>query len=236
MELKIIATGCTAQERAQKRWGISLLVDNTVLFDTFGDPDVFRANLEKYSVNYSLIEQVVISHDHWDHVAGLPLILRDCKGVIVHCCRDISPQTEQHAISGSSSVVFASDSSFIKDGIWTSGQFECMYDGALLHEQALVIERPQGLVVAVGCSHPGIQTMLERISREFKEPVYMVIGGLHLKDSSEKELDGVAGFFRKMGVKKIAPTHCTGAAAVDLLRKKYGTDFIEVREGLTIEV
>jgi 7,8-dihydropterin-6-yl-methyl-4-(beta-D-ribofuranosyl)aminobenzene 5'-phosphate synthase len=154
----------------------------------------------------------------------------------VFCCRDISAQTEDHAISGSSSVVFASDSSSVKTDIWTSGQFECVYDGKPLHEQALVIERPQGLVVLLGCAHPGIKIMLERIRAEFSSPVYMVIGGFHLKDSSADEINDVIRYMRLAGIKKLAPTHCTGAAAIELMRKEFKDDLIEVVEGMTFEV
>jgi metal-dependent hydrolase (beta-lactamase superfamily II) len=38
------------------------------------------------------------------------------------------------------------------------------------------------------------------------------------------------------GIKKLAPTHCTGAAAIELMRKEFKDDLIEVVEGMTFEV
>jgi hypothetical protein len=60
-------------------WGFSCLIEGTeqtVLFDTGGQPSIFLANAAQLGVNLAAIDHVVISHDHWDHTAGLPDVLK----------------------------------------------------------------------------------------------------------------------------------------------------------------
>ncbi|MBU1006253.1 MAG: MBL fold metallo-hydrolase, partial [Candidatus Omnitrophica bacterium] len=70
MDIKIIATGSAKRERFIKRWGVSFLIGD-LLFDTFGRPDVLFSNMRKMKIDPADIRHIVISHDHWDHVAGL---------------------------------------------------------------------------------------------------------------------------------------------------------------------
>ena len=42
--------------------------------------------------------------------------------------------------------------------------------------------------------------------------------------------------FRKMNVKKVGPTHCTGDDAEDVFEQEYKKDFIRIRVGDTIEI
>jgi hypothetical protein len=47
-------------------------------------------------------------------------------------------------------------------------------------EICLVMETAKGLVVLVGCSHPGILNMISTIHERLHKPIYGVIGGTHL--------------------------------------------------------
>ena len=42
--------------------------------------------------------------------------------------------------------------------------------------------------------------------------------------------------FHELGVKKVAPTHCTGEEAIGLFREEYKEDFLPVGLGKIIEV
>ena len=52
----------------------------------------------------------------------------------------------------------------------------------------------------------------------------------------KKTITPIVNRFKQLGIKKIAPTHCTGKNARGLFKQEYGNDFIEVRVGQTIEV
>ena len=54
-------------------------------------------------------------------------------------------------------------------------------------EIALVLDSPKGLIMVVGCSHPGILNMIDTVTSRFAKPIYLLMGGIHLFDVSEKE-------------------------------------------------
>ena len=62
--------------------GLSLLltaskegVTHTILFDAGPEGDVFKRNTTKLNVDLGLIEEVVLSHGHWDHAGGFLMAL-----------------------------------------------------------------------------------------------------------------------------------------------------------------
>ena len=86
MKLKILAEGSTKWQRFIKHWGLSMLIDEDILFDTFGSPDYVLKQLKRFSMDLNKIKHIVISHDDWDHVTGLWKILEQNQNVTVHIC------------------------------------------------------------------------------------------------------------------------------------------------------
>ena len=66
--------------------------------------------------------------------------------------------------------------------------------------------------------------------------IYLVIGGFHLLREGKDQILNIIDEFKKMGVKKAAPTHCTGDEAISLFGKAYNDDFVKVKVGLKLEV
>ena len=81
MQIRIIAVGSTKWEMFLCRWGISYLIGQDLLFDTFGDPYVFLRNAERMNIDLSKIKHIVISHDHWDHISGLWYVINRYKDI-----------------------------------------------------------------------------------------------------------------------------------------------------------
>ena len=55
-------------------WGFAALVEvdgRRMLFDTGGHADTVARNLEALRLDLRGVEQVILSHNHWDHTAGL---------------------------------------------------------------------------------------------------------------------------------------------------------------------
>ncbi len=99
-------------------------------------------------------------------------------------------------------------------------------------EILLVIDTPRGLVVLVGCSHPGIINMLEAVKTRFDKPLYAVLGGTHLVDASEERIAQSVEYFRKSSIQKVGACHCTGEKAIEQLQS-LGDIFLEVHTGST---
>jgi 7,8-dihydropterin-6-yl-methyl-4-(beta-D-ribofuranosyl)aminobenzene 5'-phosphate synthase len=61
-------------------------------------------------------------------------------------------------------------------GVYSTGPID-----GLPPEQALLFETSQGLVMIVGCSHPGIVKMVETaLKQRKKDSVRLLLGGYHL--------------------------------------------------------
>jgi len=54
----------------------------------------------------------------------------------------------------------------------------------------------------------------------------LILGGFHLGGYSEHEVKGIIERLREMGVKKVAPSHCTGEASLQLFKEAWGEDFL----------
>jgi len=52
----------------------------------------------------------------------------------------------------------------------------------------------------------------------------------------EPFIKGIIGRLRKAGVKKVAPSHCTGEPAFRLFKEEYGKDYMETGVGSLIEI
>ena len=63
MQIRVIATGSSKWERFIHRWGVSFLVGEDILFDTFGDPGVFFSNIRKFNIDTGKIKHIILSHD-----------------------------------------------------------------------------------------------------------------------------------------------------------------------------
>jgi 7,8-dihydropterin-6-yl-methyl-4-(beta-D-ribofuranosyl)aminobenzene 5'-phosphate synthase len=101
----------------------------------------------------------------------------------------------------------------------------------ILYEQALVVKSQMGFSVITGCAHPGIVRIVRRAVTIFGKKIYAVCGGFHMKDNTPEENRKVIAELQALGVKKVLPLHCTGAAAGRLFNKYYRRDCIVLKEG-----
>ncbi len=84
-------------------------------------------------------------------------------------------------------------------------------------EVMLVVGSPQGLVLVVGCSHPGIVNMVDTVKARFTTPIRALLGGIHLTDASEERTDWVLHALANRGIGTIGVSHCTGQSAMQKL-------------------
>ncbi len=91
------------------------------------------------------------------------------------------------------------------------------------HEQSLVIETERGLVVFNSCSHTGMPSILADI-REYlgRSDVCAYVGGLHLYNLTDEELDALCTEIQSTSVEHIFTGHCTGDHAFGYLKERLG--------------
>lgn len=220
-------------------WGLSLLLTtpkDKILFDVGADQEIFSHNLQELNIALDTVTSVVLSHPHCDHVGGLAVVLRANPNLTVYV-PDSLPQFKERELSsfGINSVCSAEPHK-ISDYVYTSGRLHGDYRGTAIGEQNLITESKKGPVVVVGCSHPGITTILERAIEITGEAPYLVMGGFHLFSKSKQELNQIIDQFIQKSVKKVAPMHCTGKDAETLLKQRFGENYLDFRAGDEIEV
>jgi len=87
-------------------------------------------------------------------------------------------------------------------------------------EILLVVDTPRGLVVFLGCSHPGVRNMLDAVRERLRRPIHAVIGGTHLAEAKEPTVEKFLEYLatnREIGI--IGLSHCTGKKVVSRLQK-----------------
>jgi len=193
-------------------WGLSCLIeafDTSILFDTGTHSRILFENMKKLDINPETIDMVFISHYHWDHVDGLPGMLDINPDLNVYC-----PSSFSGAPSGNG-IIKIKEAVEISPNIYSTGEL----DGI---EQSLVINSKKGVIVVTGCSHPGVETILEASSKI--GPVKYLIGGLH--DFSD--------FPVLKPLEKICATHCT--QYINEIKEWYPEKIIEGGAGRIIRL
>ncbi|MFH0754245.1 MAG: MBL fold metallo-hydrolase [Candidatus Omnitrophota bacterium] len=236
MKIRLIADGSTKWQRMIKRWGTSFLVGDDVLFDTFGDARVFQHNVRKYKIDLSKVRHVVISHDDWDHIAGLWDVLDKYKDLKVYVVPHFQADHKDRIRSFGVTLIETPDPVMIRDGVYTSGELEGGTARGILYEQALVIKDGKRLGVITGCAHPRLPDILQAVKDHFHQKINIVIGGFHLKDMEYGCIKEVVEGLLKFGVSHVVPLHCTGPVAVKEFKRFFVHNYSRLREGDSTEV
>lgn len=90
-------------------------------------------------------------------------------------------------------------------------------------DQSLVFNTPRGLILLAGCGHAGIINTLE-YARKFirPAPANAVLGGFHLYDAKDEQLDWTADKLKELEIAQILGAHCTGIESLYRLRQRLG--------------
>lgn len=102
-------------------------------------------------------------------------------------------------------------------------------------EISLAIDTPHGIVLVVGCSHPTIEKIVEAAKSTINKPIHLVVGGLHLLPAKDEETERIATTLHDAWkVQWIAPVHCTGEPAFEILMKTFGNRYLYAGLGSTV--
>jgi 7,8-dihydropterin-6-yl-methyl-4-(beta-D-ribofuranosyl)aminobenzene 5'-phosphate synthase len=193
-------------------WGFSVLLkrgDEHVLFDCGWRGMLLLDNLKALGEEPALLGRIVISHDHWDHMGGLPDLLSVARRARVYCGASLSP-TYRREIATLAPVCEVEGPGEIGDWLMTAGELP-----GLVQELSLVVRGSSGLTLITGCAHPGLHVILERVTSLYGK-IHAVIGGFH----GFKDLPALPD------LSLVVPCHCTKHKK--LLCDRFGT---KVRPG-----
>lgn len=221
-------------ESCDPDWGFACLItgtEKTILFDTGGKGDVLLANFERMAVSPTDAELIVISHNHNDHTGGLPSFLKENREVSVYLPAKTSEEFVEDTARLAAETTIVNEPTTICKGAVVLGPM-----GDKIIEQALVVDTERGLVIITGCSHPGIVAIAEKAKAELHRDIYLIIGGTHLLRHSEDDLKSVIDRLKELGVRKVAPTHCSGDKAIAMFKDAFGDGFIKMGVGRVIDI
>lgn len=93
-------------------------------------------------------------------------------------------------------------------------------------EIAVALDTEKGLVVIVGCSHPGIMNILRTIEKRSGKKICGVVGGTHLMEADRERLTKTIDDLKEMNINFIAVSHCTGEDNLEVIKENFGEKFI----------
>ena len=105
-----------------------------------------------------------------------------------------------------------------------------------LKELSLAINTADGIVLVVGCSHPGIEGIVAEAAK-INPHVHFIAGGFHLVAAPDPAIEKIATTLHDTyKVDYIAPGHCTGEPTFAALQKTFGDHYLYAGLGTTLEL
>jgi 7,8-dihydropterin-6-yl-methyl-4-(beta-D-ribofuranosyl)aminobenzene 5'-phosphate synthase len=227
-----------------------------ILFDTGNNGDILAQNAKAKGIDLSKLDFVVMSHRHGDHMGGLAYLLSVNPKVKIYAPKegfgvygadlpstfyrkDASLPPEQRYYDGAPPEMMRFGAA------WPGANFQLIdknteialgihlialvsdKPGTLeLRELSLAINTPEGLVIVVGCSHPGIDKIVEAAAK-INPRIHFVAGGFHLVVSKDEEIEKIITALRDtFKVAYVAPGHCTGEPTFTALKKAFGDHYL----------
>ena len=105
-----------------------------------------------------------------------------------------------------------------------------------LHELSLAIRTPDGLVLVVGCSHPGVEHIVQEATA-INPHINILFGGLHQIQAPDPEVERIATVLHNQyRLERVAPGHCTGEPEFAALKKTFGDHYVYAGVGSVVEL
>lgn len=236
-----------------------------ILFDMGDDAAIFARNVRALHADLRHLDFAIVSHRHGDHIAGLSYLLRVNPTVRIYAPRENfgifgsslpssfyrtdpalppamryfggTPPPELHFGTAWPDARFtlvdtlteiAPGVSLVATVSHTPGTLE-------LRELSLVLRTPTGALVVVGCSHPGIETIL-RAAGAVTPDVALIVGGLHWVTAPDSTIARLsAALHDEWRVRQVGPGHCTGEPGFAALQSRFGNDYLYAGLGTVLE-
>ncbi|MCK5785674.1 MAG: MBL fold metallo-hydrolase [Candidatus Sabulitectum sp.] len=193
-------------------WGWSCFVETeerNILFDTGGNGRILMKNLKNLSIKPESVNDVVISHPDFDHIGGLSAFLNSNEKA------DVYIPSSFRGIRYPNAVHYCDEPQEIYHGVYLTGELG-------KREQSMAVNTERGLVLVIGCGHPGVESIMNSVS-PFGE-IYGVVGGLH--DFNNFDI------LENTGI--ICPAHCTKYK--EQIMQLYADKCVEGGVGRVIEI
>ena len=237
-----------------------------ILFDAGNNPDVFAQNVRAAGVNLGKLDFAVMSHRHGDHMGGMTYLLSRNPNVKIYAPqegfgvygaslpgsfyrKDESLSRDMRYFDGAPPEVVRFGSAWPKANIMLIDKTTEVAPGVTLiarvsdalgtkelKELSLAINTPEGIVLIVGCSHPGIEAIVAEAAA-INPRIRLIAGGFHLVAAEDSVIDGVVtALHDKYNVESIAPGHCSGEHTFSAVKQIFGDRYQYAGVGTVVQL
>ncbi len=229
-KLIILFDNTSTRKEIKPGWGFSALLEigqRRILFDA--GPHSLLPTLKTLEIPPETIKEAVLSHFHPDHYGGFTEFLQANAGVTLYVPSPIPPDLKaQWQVLAILKEV--KEPLKLGEGIWLTGPV-----GSKIPEMALVAMTPSGVIMLVGCAHPGLEMLAQKAVEVAGEVPSTIVGGLHVMGLRPHKIRQMVVKLKEMGVKKLIGCHCTGKEALRVIREELGSDAQSGGAGKTFE-
>ena len=240
IKLSVIYNNIPFDSRLENDLGYSCLIEGigkTILFDTGGYHSILQNNMKVMGIKPKIVNSIFLSHYHYDHTGGLENFLKHNSNVNVYVLESFPEWYIKMIQDSGAKTRIMTNFAKLSDLAYSTGKMNPDKSSLIKEkEQSLIIETSEGLVILVGCGHNGIVNIVRKSRESLNDEVLLIMGGFHLTNKNTQEIETIINELKKLGVKKVAPSHCTGEEAISLFRNAWGNNYLESGTGAIIEV
>lgn len=237
-----------------------------ILFDTGNDPAILEHNAKAAHIDLSRLDFVVISHRHTDHTAGITYLLKVNPTVKIFVPqggasifggpmppaflrRDSSLPSSMRYYDGKQPTRFTAGTPWptahfqiithtteIAPGIWIVSTISNTPGTLEMPENTLAFKTSRGLILFDGCSHAGVENILQAASA-IDPRTLVLFGGLHMVTAPLPQVEALAKSLRnRWKLDYIAPGHCTGEPEFAALKREFGSHYLYAGLGEVVPI
>jgi 7,8-dihydropterin-6-yl-methyl-4-(beta-D-ribofuranosyl)aminobenzene 5'-phosphate synthase len=235
-----------------------------ILFDTGDNPDILAANAKKLGADLSRLDFAVLSHRHGDHMGGMEYLLSVNPNVKIYAPKEnfgvygfslpskfyrknetlpasmryYDGKPPETMVFGSAwpraNIELVDQTKEIAPGVHLIALVSDKPTTLELKELSLAIRTPDGIVLVVGCAHPGLDKIVAA-AQAIDPHIHLIAGGFHMVVAPDAAIaDAVALLHDSVKVDYIAPGHCTGEPTFAALLQSFGDRYLYAGLGTVI--
>ena len=237
-----------------------------ILFDTGNNARSFEHNVKAAGVDFRNIDFAIISHRHADHTSGITYVLTVNPKVPIYVPdepwglfargvkndfyrKDPSLPSEMRYYGGNPPEILEAGTPWpaanfipvnqrteVAPGIFILSGVSTTPGTLELKELSLAIKSPQGVILIVGCSHPGVEHIVHEAAA-IDPHINILFGGLHQIQASDAEVERIAAVLHdQYKLERVAPGHCTGEPEFAALKRVFGDHYVYAGVGSVINL
>ena len=191
-------------------------------FTVFAHPEIFRKRYSKLSDDGNL-RYIGIEDRSFYEDLGVEFSLSEkpqevIGGVYTSGFENMTTDFEEV----DRNFVYEKDGEFLKDDV--------------PDDMSVVVDTKDGVFVLFGCAHRGIINIMRDVEKKFGKKVVGFAGGTHLGPASKIQKERTIEALKRMDLKVMAPSHCTGLMMTSKLFCEFGSRVIFNNVGSVIEI